>query len=133
MRDRIYITDADYDRLRRLIAGRRGAKMADNRYLEVLEQELDRAEVVEPDAIPRDVITMNSEVKLQDLDSGEIRVYKLIFPSDARARRTVFRCSRPSAPPCWGTGSAASSSGPFPGASGGSRCWRFCISRKAPR
>lgn len=89
MRDRIYITDADYDRLRRLIAGRRGAKMADNRYLEVLEQELDRAEVVEPDAIPRDVITMNSEVKLEDLDSGEIRVYKLIFPSDARTENSI--------------------------------------------
>ena len=64
MRDRIYITDADFERLRRLIAGRRGAKSMDQEYLDVLEQELDRAEVVEPDAIQRDVVTMNSEVRL---------------------------------------------------------------------
>lgn len=89
MRDRIYITDADYDRLRRLIAGRRGTGSSDNEYLEQLEQELDRAEVVEPEAIPRDVITMNSEVRLQDLDSGEIKVYRLIFPTEARTENSI--------------------------------------------
>jgi len=89
MRDRIYITDDDCERLRRLIAGRRGASSADQEYLEVLEQELDRAEVVEPEAIPRDVVTMNSEVRLKDLDSGEIRVYRLIFPAQTRTGNSV--------------------------------------------
>lgn len=89
MRDRIYITDADFERLRRLIAGRRGAKSMDNEYLDILEQELDRAEVVEPDAIPRDVVTMNSEVRLQDMDSGEIRVYRLIFPAQTRTENSI--------------------------------------------
>ena len=72
MRNRIYITDADCERLRRLIAGRRGANAVDHEYLDMLEQELDRAEIVEPNAIPRDVVTMNSEVRLKDLDSGEM-------------------------------------------------------------
>ena len=89
MRDRIYITDADFERLRRLIAGRRGAKSMDQEYLDVLEQELDRADVVEPDAIPRDVVTMNSEVRLKDLDSGEIRVYRLVFPNQPRAENSI--------------------------------------------
>jgi regulator of nucleoside diphosphate kinase len=89
MRDRIYITDDDCERLRQLIAGRRGASSVDQKYLDVLEQELDRAEVVEPEAIPRDVVTMNSEVRLKDLDSGESRVYRLIFPTQTRTENSV--------------------------------------------
>ena len=56
---------------------------------DILEQELDRAEVVEPEAIPRDVVTMNSEVRLKDLDSGESRVYRLIFPTQTRTENSV--------------------------------------------
>lgn len=89
MRDRIYITEPDYERLRQLVLRRRGANAADHEYLDMLEQELDRAEVVDPDALPRDVVTMNSEVRLQDLDSGEIRVYRLIFPGQNRAGNCV--------------------------------------------
>jgi regulator of nucleoside diphosphate kinase len=89
MRDRIYITDDDCERLRRLIAGRRRASSVDKEYLDILEQELDRAEVVEPEDIPRDVVTMNSEVRLKDLDSGESRVYRLIFPAQTRTGNTV--------------------------------------------
>lgn len=89
MRDRIYITDADYEKLQRLVAGGRLANSGDREYLEMLEEELDRAEVVEPDAIPHDVVTMNSEVRLKDLDSGEIRTYRLIFPAQARAENSI--------------------------------------------
>lgn len=89
MRDRIYITDDDCERLRRLIAGRRSGNSADQQYLDILEQELDRAEVVDHEAIPRDVVTMNSEVRLKDLDSGETRVYRLVFPTQKRTESTV--------------------------------------------
>ncbi len=84
MRDPIYITEADCKRLRRLIAARRAANSADQEYLETLEQELDRAEVVEPEAIPHDVVTMNSEVRLEDLDSRSVQSYKLVFPNQFR-------------------------------------------------
>ena len=89
MRDRIYITDADFERLRRLIAGRRGANSVDQEYLDILEQELDRAEIVQPDAIPQDVVTMDSEVRLRDLESGEVRVYRLVFPSQRRTDNSI--------------------------------------------
>ena len=89
MRDRIYITDADCERLRRLIAGRRGGNPADYEYLNMLEQELDRAEVVEEDAMPRDVVTMNSEVRLKDLNSGSVQRYKLVFPNQFRWDHSV--------------------------------------------
>lgn len=89
MRDRIYITDDDCERLRRLIAGRRAADSGDREYLDMLEQELDRAEIVGPESVPRDVVTMNSEVWLKDLDSGETRVYRLIFPSQTRTANSI--------------------------------------------
>lgn len=84
MDGRIYITDTDVQKLRRLIAGLRGAKSPGVENLDMLEQELDRAEVVASEAIPRDVVTMNSEVRMQDLDSGTIQRYKLVFPGQFR-------------------------------------------------
>jgi regulator of nucleoside diphosphate kinase len=89
MKDRIYITEADFEKLRRLIEGRRAAAGRDSEYLDVLERELDRADIVEVEAIPHDVVTMNSEVRLKDLDSGDIKVYKLVFPSQARTENTI--------------------------------------------
>ena len=80
----ILITNSDCERLRSLIAGLRGAKSATHEQLTALEQELDRAEVVASEEIPRDVVTMNSEVRLEDLDSGSIQRYKLVFPNQFR-------------------------------------------------
>ena len=88
-RDRIYITKADFERLRRLVDGRRAGNDFDLEYLDTLEQELDRADIVDPDAIPRDVVTMNSEVRLRDLDSGEVMVYRLVFPAQARTGNAI--------------------------------------------
>lgn len=79
----------DADRLRRLIAARRAGSPQDLDYLETLEEELDNAEIVEPDALPADVVTMNSEVKLKDLDSKEVLVYRLIFPHQPRTGNTI--------------------------------------------
>ena len=89
MRDRIYITKADSERLRRLIDGRRAGNAFDLEYLDTLEQELDRADIVEPEAIPRDVVTMNSEVRLRDLDSGDVKVCRLVFPTQPRTENGV--------------------------------------------
>jgi len=75
--------------LRELIAGRRGANAPEREYLDMLEHELDRAEVVESGAIPRDVVTMNSEVRMQDLDSGRIERYHLVFPDQFRCDNSV--------------------------------------------
>jgi regulator of nucleoside diphosphate kinase len=88
MRDHIFITETDHDKLRRLIAGRRGSG-ADADHLSELEDELERAEVLDDEQIPADVITMNSEVRLMDVDSGGIKDYKLVFPSQARTENAL--------------------------------------------
>lgn len=89
MPDSILITTHDFERLQRLIAGRRGARSVDHEHLDMLEQELDRAEIVSPKSLPRQIVTMNSEVRLLDLDSGEVRVYRLVFPNQNRTDNSV--------------------------------------------
>jgi regulator of nucleoside diphosphate kinase len=89
MRDGIFITETDYEKLKRLIAGRRSSR-ADAQHLNELDQELERADVLnDSEAVPPDVITMNSEVRLIDLDSGETKVYRLVFPSQARTENSL--------------------------------------------
>ena len=56
---------------------------SDREYLNKLEAELDRAEIVDPKHVPADVITMRSKVRLKDLVSGESNTYSLVFPTEA--------------------------------------------------
>jgi regulator of nucleoside diphosphate kinase len=79
----IRITEFDLERLRKLLQDAQYTEYRDSEYLERLQLEIDRAEVVAPEDIPSDVITMNSTVSLLDLDTGEEEIYTLVFPEDA--------------------------------------------------
>ena len=79
----IYITEPDYQRLSGLIDRTRERSNSDREYLNKLEAELDRAEIVDPKNMPADVITMRSRVRLKDLVSGETNTYSLVFPTEA--------------------------------------------------
>lgn len=80
----IYISEVDLARLRKLIDFVRETGNDVNRvYLDRLEGELERAEVVNPNDIPRDIVTMRSTVRLKDLDNGKEMVYSLVFPNEA--------------------------------------------------
>ena len=79
----IYITEFDLVRLRDVLRARIGGKARDRDHLDSLEHELDRAHVVDPASIPKDVVTMNSQVRIEDVDTGMENVYTLVFPSDA--------------------------------------------------
>jgi regulator of nucleoside diphosphate kinase len=79
----IVITEFDLERLQRLIEEMEEFPARDNRYLDELSEELLRAEVVAPEEIPPQVITMNSRVRLQDLDSKAELEYTLVFPPEA--------------------------------------------------
>lgn len=89
MRDFIVVTATDLARLRRLVDGQKSFARSDSDSLDKLEQELDRAEVVDAADVPDDLITMNSEVRLKDLDTGNERVYRLIFPTQERRANGV--------------------------------------------
>lgn len=79
----IFITEFDLHRLDVLIESTGSTQSRDRRNLEELGAELLRADVVDPAGIPPDVITMNSRVCLQDMDTGEDLIYTLVFPKDA--------------------------------------------------
>lgn len=76
----IYITEHDMVRLSKLIEVMTDRDRAGKPYIDKLDEELDRANVVEPRDMPADVITMNSTVRLLDLGSGEELIYSLVFP-----------------------------------------------------
>lgn len=47
-----------------------------------LEAELERAEIVEPEEIPADVVTMNSTIRFKVASSEEEFEYTLVYPKD---------------------------------------------------
>ncbi len=79
----IYITKFDMDRLTELIDGLRSSAKANQAHLDMLEKELYSGKLVEPQAVPANVVTMNSQVSVTDIDSGETTTYTLVFPSAA--------------------------------------------------
>ena len=79
----IVITEADYNRLLRLIESARQFRKRDSEHLDDLEQELERAIVVTAGEVSDDVVTMNSRVRVKDLNSGREATYQIVFPTDA--------------------------------------------------
>lgn len=81
-----FVTSFDTSRLKELIAVARAFGSDENAaHLDVLETALANSKVVEPVAVPRDVITMNSRIELRRLPSAEPLIVTLVFPSDADA------------------------------------------------
>ena len=79
----IHITELDRQRLIDLIMDAQSKGYHGSVYLEKLRSELARAEIVLPQEIPGDVITMNSKVALMDLDTQEEEIYTLVYPENA--------------------------------------------------
>jgi regulator of nucleoside diphosphate kinase len=88
MRERaIYVTEFDLKRLSNLLNGTRSWNKKDRDYLIKLEEELEWAQIVAPQEILGDVVTMNSHVRVKDLDSNEEMVFTLAFPAEADYER----------------------------------------------
>ena len=77
----IYISREDYTKLRLLLATALHSNAS--AALETLRSELDRAAVVDPTAIPADVVTMDSTVEFEDLGTSEVEEYTITFPENA--------------------------------------------------
>jgi regulator of nucleoside diphosphate kinase len=84
MRDRcIIVTDGDVDKLRRLVRALKYSLFRDQRQLELLDEALESAEVRHPDRVPKDVVRMNSRVRVLDFDTRRKGLYTLVFPDEA--------------------------------------------------
>jgi regulator of nucleoside diphosphate kinase len=80
---KIIITQSDFEHLQELLSSEFAQAIGPAEYLNGLEAELARAEVVDPEKVPKKVVTMNSTVKLRDLDTRELETYTLVFPEQA--------------------------------------------------
>jgi regulator of nucleoside diphosphate kinase len=76
----IVITSRDYDRLEALLDSLSASQFPNKA---ALEAELERANVVSPDSIPPNVVTMNSTVRFTIAESGEEFSLTLVYPKDA--------------------------------------------------
>lgn len=76
----VTVSALDLERLERLLDSLPAAVAAQ---AGPLREELARAEVAEPAAMPPDVVTMNSRVRFTLLPSGQQREMTLVYPRDA--------------------------------------------------
>ncbi|MCL4707232.1 nucleoside diphosphate kinase regulator [bacterium] len=79
----IYVTENDVKRLQALLEVAKQSQYYGSDELQKLGAELNRAIVVASKDVPRDVITMNSKVRLLDLETKEEMTYTLVFPDEA--------------------------------------------------
>jgi regulator of nucleoside diphosphate kinase len=79
----IVVTRPDLERLRILIETARARRRWEEMHLLALADELESAEVVEPDCVPPDVVTMRSRVRVLDMVSGEAATYTICYPTEA--------------------------------------------------
>ena len=80
-KDSLVISSFDKERLTRLIQNAESGEPREE--LDDLAKEIERGIELQPREIPPDVVTMNSTVRVTDLDSGSTHVYTIVFPADA--------------------------------------------------
>ncbi|MBE0405294.1 nucleoside diphosphate kinase regulator [Halomonas citrativorans] len=73
----IMINRLDAERLQRLIDNATDKELA---VATLLEEELTRGEVIDPQEIPDDVVSMNSQIRFTDLTRGRQMVRTLVYP-----------------------------------------------------
>jgi len=80
---KLQITEFDSLRLRTLIASIRSPQSPINAHVDKLQRLLEAADTVPPQAVPGDVVTMNSQVRLKDDEKNSEMTLSLVFPLDA--------------------------------------------------
>jgi regulator of nucleoside diphosphate kinase len=79
----IDVTDFDVRRLNAVLARYDDLPVSSRREVNRLRHELERAHIVASREVDEQVVTMNSQVVLRDLDSGQEFTCRLSFPDDA--------------------------------------------------
>ena len=83
----ILISDTDLVNLRQLLAAARRFLTKNLQHLRSLEENLTQALVLKHDQMPRDVITIDAQVRVRELDIGRQSVYTVVLPGHADVAR----------------------------------------------
>lgn len=84
---KVLITREDLLRLEELIDCALRFQPLSHQHLIDVQQDLERATVLEVDQMPSNTATMNSEVRVRDLADGNQLTYKIVYPRDAHMDR----------------------------------------------
>lgn len=76
---KLVLSKEDFKKLSALVASQRPE------LVEGLEEEIGRAVILPDGDVPEDIVSMDSLVKVRDLDSGAEHEYSLVFPHEANA------------------------------------------------
>ena len=101
---KIQITENDLKNLSEAIREAENSGYRGSIYLQQLKGELGRAEIVAPEEIPADVITMNSKVILTDLTDHSTMELILSYPKKADAGEGRVSILAPIGTACLATG-----------------------------
>jgi regulator of nucleoside diphosphate kinase len=67
----------------KVISSNAGRYPLDRESLQILRQKLESALVLDPEAIPEDVVTMHSRVHLLDRNDDSLKIWTLVYPGDS--------------------------------------------------
>ena len=92
---KLIINRLDYARIKKSISDAKQFKSITNTEAEKLLQELDAAKIVEPEAIPSNVVTMNSIVKLSFLNNDKNIQFQIVYPEQANIKENKISIFSP--------------------------------------
>ena len=85
----------DYKLLLSYLNGSRGNTAFDRRNAEALHAELKRAKLVDKDVLPKDVVRINSTVRIKAADEDKVREVILVTPDKANIREKKISIMAP--------------------------------------
>ncbi len=92
---KLIVTRLDYARIKKSVNDAKQLNTINKVEAEKLLNELSSAEIVEPEAIPADVVTMNSIVKLNFLNTNKVVQFQIVYPDKANIKENKISIFSP--------------------------------------
>jgi regulator of nucleoside diphosphate kinase len=93
--NRIIMNRIDYSRILTCINNARNQKSINAKEAESLMNELNSAQIVDPQDVPVDIVTMNSIVKVSFLDTKKVIQFQIVYPDQANIKENKISIFSP--------------------------------------
>lgn len=92
---KLIVNRLDYARIKKCIGDAQQFKSINKTDAEKLLNELNSAQIVEPEAVPSNVVTMNSIVKLSFLNNNQQVQFQIVYPDKANIKENKISIFSP--------------------------------------
>jgi len=92
---KLIVNKLDFARIQKCISDSKQSRSISNIEADTLLNELNSAEIVEPSAVPSDVVTMNSIVKLSFLNNNKQVQFQIVYPFQANVKENKISIFSP--------------------------------------